>query len=326
MPRKTGRAATSQALGLWLLALGLLSCDQDKLPGTVGTLERDRIELIAETREPIVAIHVSEGDQVAVGDLLVELDDRRLAAQLAEREAVRDRAAASLAELVRGPRNEEIREATARLDEAAATIALATPELERARALVAAEVEAQRQLDEAKAVYEGAVARRDAARATLDRLVAGATAEELDQARALVAESEAKITAIRLDIARTRIVASRAGQIDALPYEVGEQPPSGGVVVVLLVGELPYARVYVPAHLRPRVRPGLEATVRVDGVDTPLAARVRTVSGEASFTPFFALTERDRSRLSYLAEVDLTDEAAGELPNGLPVEVEFAAE
>ncbi len=329
LQRKVGRPVTSSlTFGLQLLFLGLLltSCDRETQPGAVGTLERDRIELIAEVREPIVAIPVTEGDQVAVGDLLVELDDRRLAAQLAARMAARDRAAATLAELVRGTRNEEIREARARLHEAEAAIAQAAPELQRARSLVAAEVEAQRRLDEAEAVYQGAVARRGAARATLDRLVEGPTAEQLDQVRAQVAESEAAITAGRLDLDRTRIVASRAGRIDALPYEVGEQPPAGGVVAVLLAGELPYARVYVPAHLRPRVRPGTAATVRVDGFEAPFAGRVRTVAGEASFTPFFALTERDRGRLSYLAEVDLTDQAAGELASGLPVEVEFVAE
>ena len=56
-----------------------------------------------------------------------------------------------------------------------------------------------------------------------------------------------------------------------------------------------------------------------------LAGRVRTVSSEAVFTPFFALTERDRGRLSYLAEVDLVEPRAAELPTGLPVEVRFGA-
>jgi HlyD family secretion protein len=50
---------------------------------------------------------------------------------------------------------------------------------------------------------------------------------------------------------------------------------------------------------------------------------VRTVSSEASFTPYFALTERDRGHLAYVAEIDLPDQAAGDLPTGLPVEVSF---
>ena len=51
---------------------------------------------------------------------------------------------------------------------------------------------------------------------------------------------------------------------------------------------------------------------------------VRWVSADASFTPYFALTEHDRSRLSYLAEIDLPG-AAG-LPSGVPLQADFPAE
>jgi HlyD family secretion protein len=52
-----------------------------------------------------------------------------------------------------------------------------------------------------------------------------------------------------------------------------------------------------------------------------LNGTVRFVAGEASFTPYYALTQRDRGRLSYVAEVDLTDAAAQALPVGVPLEV-----
>ena len=48
---------------------------------------------------------------------------------------------------------------------------------------------------------------------------------------------------------------------------------------------------------------------------------IRWISSEAAFTPYFALTQHDRSRLSYLAEIDLTD--GGDLPAGIPVEARF---
>ncbi|HDY8081979.1 TPA: hypothetical protein RQL02_004964, partial [Vibrio vulnificus] len=46
---------------------------------------------------------------------------------------------------------------------------------------------------------------------------------------------------------------------------------------------------------------------------------------EASFTPYYALTEEERSRLMYLAEVDLT-EAAHALPSGVPTQVDLNGE
>jgi len=116
--------------------------------------------------------------------------------------------------------------------------------------------------------------------------------------------------------------APRAGRVDALPFELGERPSAGAVVAVLLVGETPYARVYVPEPVRAQITPGSPAQVFVDGVEQPFAAKVRRVSSDAVFTPYFALTERDRTRLSYLAEVVLEGEAHG-LAAGVPVEVVF---
>jgi HlyD family secretion protein len=71
------------------------------------------------------------------------------------------------------------------------------------------------------------------------------------------------------------------------------------------------------------VRAGGAASVHVDGMERAFGARVRTVANEATFTPFFALTEEDRGRLVYLAEVDLVDPEAHDLPTGVPVEASF---
>ena len=73
--------------------------------------------------------------------------------------------------------------------------------------------------------------------------------------------------------------------------------------------------------MRSQVTPGSEVTVHIDGIDHAYAGRVRFVSAQSAFTPYFALTQKDRSRLSYLMEVTLTEPAARELPTGVPVEV-----
>jgi HlyD family secretion protein len=287
----------------------------------VGTLERDRIELIAEAQEPIVEIRVREGQSVQEGELLLRHDGGRLEAQVARAEGARDRAAARLAELVRGPRAERIREARARLSGMESLLATAERDLDRTRMLVEQGVAAPERLDRDQARRDDALASRDAARAVLEELERGSTDEELQQARAALSEAEASLTDLRIQRERLLVRAPRAGQIDALPYEVGERPPPGAVVVVMLADTAPYARVYVPEPLRVRFRPGLAVSVRVDGIDRDLAGRVRSVSHEAAFTPYFALTERDRSRLAYLAEVDLIEPQSRDLPTGLPVEV-----
>jgi HlyD family secretion protein len=111
--------------------------------------------------------------------------------------------------------------------------------------------------------------------------------------------------------------------VDNLPYRLGDQAPLGAPLVVMLVGDAPYARVYVPEALRAQVKVGSQARVRAQGVDQVWQGKVRMIRSDATFTPYYALTGQDVSRLSYLAEIQLGEEAKG-LPAGLPVSAEFS--
>jgi HlyD family secretion protein len=79
----------------------------------------------------------------------------------------------------------------------------------------------------------------------------------------------------------------------------------------------------VPEPLRTKFLPGTRTRVRVDGRNGELTGVVRFVSAEAAFTPYYALTKDDRSRLAYLAQIDLDEKAAIEVPTGMPVQVEL---
>lgn len=317
------RFVMPRVVTLVLIIAGLGACREQSagLP-PVGTLARDRIELTAEAHEPVIEIRVREGNAVASGDVLLRLDPLQSEAELARVQAAKVRAEQRLAELIRGPRQETILEAQAMLRGAEAGLVNARAEYVRVKALVGDQLISRAELDRAKAALDRAVASRDEARAKLAALLEGTTVEALEQARATVAEASAAVEHAALSHDRLTVRAPVAGIIDVLPFEVGERPPLGAVVAVLLSGNA-YARVYLPALVRPQVKPGLAATVHVDGLNEAVAGRVRFVSSEAAFTPYFALTERDRSRLNYLAEIDLVDDQAHNLPAGVPVEVDF---
>jgi HlyD family secretion protein len=289
----------------------------------VGTLERDRIEIKVESAEPILAIPVVDGQQVLAGTLLLQQDPARAQAKLAGASAERDRLKARLAELERGPRQEEIRESRARLEGQQALTVNAAAELQRVRAMFERELTSEAILDVAEANWKSATADETAAREALAALLNGTTPEELQQAAAAVEVAEAQALIAEIELQRTRLLAPVAGVVDKVLFELGERPPANTTVAVLLDGSSAYARVYVPEHMRARIQPGNEVAVRIDGVDEPLQGTVRWVSSDASFTPYFALTEHDRSRLSYLAEIDVPG-AAG-LPSGVPLEATLPA-
>jgi HlyD family secretion protein len=118
---------------------------------------------------------------------------------------------------------------------------------------------------------------------------------------------------------RHTVTAPRAGIVEALPYKVGERPAAGRPVAILLADGVPYARVYVPEPLRAQYVAGTRVEAAVDGRKERLHGTVRYIAAEAAFTPYYSLTQKDRSRLAYLAEITLDDAAA--LPAGIPVQV-----
>jgi HlyD family secretion protein len=311
-------------LSLLIPVLALAACDRSDTTYMVGTLERDRIELKVESSEPIVSIHVEDGQSVSAGDPVMEQDATRAEAQLARLRSQRDQATARLAELVRGPREESIREARAGLDAARATRVNAASDLGRTREIFDKGLSSEGRLESAETRLKTSVAKEKAASEALGRLLNGTTVEELDQAEASLLAAEAQVKAAQVDLDRTQTIAPVAGVVDKVLFQLGERPAPGTTVAVILDGSRTFARVYVPAHLRSRVQPGKRIDVHIDGIDSLQQGTVRWVSADASFTPYFALTEHDRSRLSYLAEIDLPD--ASHLPAGIPLEADFPTE
>jgi HlyD family secretion protein len=253
----------------------------------VGTLERDRIELVAEAQEPIVQVSVHEGQQVAAGQVILQLDTTRF-------QALTDQALAACNQV------------KARTAGDKATLLEAEKNFKRIEALVNKNVRSPADLDAARAA-------RDTARAMLD-----ADNSALEGAQAALADA-------RLTLARLTVQAPRAAVVDSLPFHVGERPPVHAVVVVLLATDSAYAQVYVPEPLLTQVRPGLRATIRFDGDEHTYTGNVRFVSANAAFTPYYALNDRDRSRLAYLAKIYLDGANLDELPTGAPVSVDFPA-
>ena len=310
----------------WIAAaalLGAAACAPENPDAMVGTLERDRIELKAESDEPILAIHVADGQTVGPGELILEQDHRRHQARLDRAAALHGQAAARLAELQRGPRQEAIREAQARLSASEALARDALADFERAGEIFERGLSSEADRDHARAQWEANSARAQADREALAALLQGTTVEELQQAQAALDAAEAGVREAALSLERLRVTAPAGGRLDKVLFEVGERPPPGATLAVLLDGARSYARIYVPEHLKARVRPGTTLEIRIDGMDGSYSGTVSWVSSDAGFTPYFALTEHDRSRLSYLAEVDI--EGVGSLPGGLPLEARLPA-
>lgn len=307
-------------IGALLSVLLLAGCHSKTEGLLLGTLEWDRIGLPAEASEPVLALDVQEGSMVKAGDRLLRLDGRRMQARIAQAQAQLEQQQARLSELANGARSETLDAARADVASAVAARDEARKQYARQAELAGKQLVARSTLDTARATRDRSEAAVAAAQAQLRELTQGTRSEQLAQAEAAVKSAEAALAELRLSAGKLDVHAPRDARVDALPFKPGDQPAVGANLASLLVGDAPYARVFVPASERAKVKEGQKYVLTVEGVDREWHAHVRAISSEASFTPYYALTGDDASRLVYRAELVLEDGEAKDLPAGLPVQ------
>lgn len=305
-----------------LIFLLLAGCDSSTPHLALGTLERDRIAHTATVNEVVVALPVPQGSIVKKGTVLVKLDDTLQNAQVHKAEAGVAQANANLEKLRNGARVEDVAAASAKV--AGANAALVESVASYGRSL-----ELKKQKVVSKAFLDKALALRDASRATLRnsqeqlrKLTNGTRIEDLRAAEALLAAAKAVLASEKKRLADLTIVATRDGILDNLPWNLGERVTVGSPVAIVLAGKSPFARIYVPEPYRIKVKVGDQLTVHIDGLAKSVMGTVSWISTEPAFTPYYALNQDERSRLMYLAKVQLPDSESS-LPNGVPAQVEL---
>jgi HlyD family secretion protein len=306
-------------LALVVITLAIVSCAK-KQPEALGTLERDRIAHTATAAEVIVELPVQQGDPVTVGTVLVRLDSTLQQARTEHARADVARAEAQLDKLRNGARVEEVAAAQAEVVGARANLIEAEHAFKRQKSLMLRELTSQANLDKKRATRDSVSAKLISTQEQLRKLTNGTREEDLRMGESELAAARALLANETKLLSDLTITASRNGILDNLPWNLGERVSIGSPVAVVLAGAVPYARVYIPEPWRVQITIGTELTVQIDGIDDAFPGTVRWISHEPAFTPYYALNQSERSRLVYLAEVQLTADAS-DLPSGVPAQV-----
>ncbi|MCL1124865.1 HlyD family secretion protein [Shewanella surugensis] len=299
----------------------LASCGQ-KRDGNValGSLIRERVALTATANEIVTALPFKKGDRVKKGDLLVQLYNLRQKAIVDKTLADVAEQEANLIKLQNGARKEDIAAAQATLNDAEASLVFAEKTLARTKDLLASNLTSKAQYDQDVANQKTSEASRNNAREALLKLTNGTRPEDLDSAEASVNAAKAAYEAEKITYDQLSVVATRDGILNNLPWNLGERVSENSPVAVILSGDTPYVRAYIPEPYRAKLKVGSQVTVKVDGVENSFQGTISWISMDSAYTPYYALNEKERSRLVYLADVDLPD-SANDLPSGLPAQV-----
>ena len=305
---------------LSFICLLLTACNNDKPNIALGTLERDRIAHTATVSEIITELPIRAGSKVNKGMVLVKLDDTLQTALVSKAQAQVEQAKANLDKARNGARAEEVASAKAQVAGAKAALVKSRANYARAQSLIKSNLTSQETLDNTLAARDENLAKLNSAQEQLLQLVNGTRIEDLAIAEAILATNLAVLASEQKKLSDLTITAKRYGILDNLPWNLGERVTAGSPVAIVLAGKAPFARVYIPEPYRVQIKVGDSLSVQIDGLSQLIEGKVRWISTEPAFTPYYALNQAERANLMYLAEIMLPDSAA-DLPIGIPVQV-----
>ncbi len=306
-------------LAIIMLLIGVGCSRQDTDERLVGYIEAEYVYVASAQPGWVVSMSHSEGDFVAAGDVLFELDKGEQNALYAEAAARVAQADAQARDIATGARPAEISALEAQYQEASARFSLAKAEMDRSLPLVAEGIEAKVLGDQLIANYKAAAARvRSAEQAIEIARLAGRTATR-DAADASKATADATLAQAEWHLNQRTVTAKTDGRVDFVFHRQGEYVVAGTPVVALLPPDSLKVKFFVPQSELTRLKTGNTVRVRTDGVAQDIDARVVYIADEAEFTPPVIYSAGSREKLVFLVEARLP-EGTGLRP-GLPVDV-----
>ncbi len=180
------------------------------------------IEVSSKVIGKVAWVGVEKGHHVRGGQVLVRLEDSEYRAQLAQAQANLAVAHARLKELETGSRPQEIDAARAAMEQAAADFQNNELIFKRTKDLAQQGIASQQQLDNATAAYEMSKAKLESARKNHELIKIGPRIEQIDYARAQVAQARAAVDYAQTMLDSTLIRAPVTGTVLERLVEKGE--------------------------------------------------------------------------------------------------------
>lgn len=282
-----------------------------------GSIDMRTVDLAFEESGRLASVLYEEGGQVKAGEILARLDESRYRIARDQAASFVGVAQAQLNLLLAGSRVEEIDIARAKLKAAEANLVLSERTCKRYRDMG----KASSALVRDEACYRASADRalRDEAKRTLDMLLAGTRAEEIEVARATLKQTQSQLADAQRALDNCTLYAPADGVIRSRLKEPGDMVGASAPIYEMALMNPLWARVYIDEPNLGLITMGQKVAVSVDSFpNKTFNASVGFISSVAEFTPKTVQTEAIRTNLVY--EVRLTvEDPEGLLRLGMPV-------
>lgn len=269
---------------LMSVAVSVASCQRPH-DSVSGTIEVDEVHVGPRMGGRVEKILASEGDRLAAGTLIAELDAPELRAR-------RD---LMLAQIEAAERDVEAQAA----------------QLEFQRA----DAKRQQELLRSKTVSPSEAERAQS--------VANAQEKTLAAAEGRVAQTRAQLDEVEAQLREMQVVAPADSVLEILSVKVGDVLPANREVATLLLPQHLWVRVYVPEPWLGLIKLQDKVRVHVDSFrDDEFSGSVEQINRQAEFTPRNVQTTEDRIRQVFGVKIRL-ENRDDKLRAGMSADVTF---
>jgi HlyD family secretion protein len=307
-----------------VVALSVLAACQRHADNRVqGYAEGEFVYVAAPYAGALETLSVQRGAQVKAGDPLFKLESGAEQAARDEAERRLAQARATLEDMKKGKRPQEIESIEAQLRQARAALILSEKELARQQELFRTGASTAQDFDRARSTHDQDRQRVSQLEADLATAQLASRDDQIVAAEATARAQEAALARADWDLSQKKQSAPQSGLVFDTLYFQGEWVAAGRPVVVLLPPENIKVRAFVPEQRIGAIHPGDTARVFVDGAGATFTGKVSYISPQAEYTPPVIYSRESRTKLVFMIELRFDRETAGKLHPGQPVDVEF---
>lgn len=325
-------------MGLMVLLTGCSQKTSDLI--LTGSVEGKQLIVSSQISGTVTQLLVNSGDVVKAGTPLMQLDDRELQLQMDKLEIAKQIAELQYKDLKNGASKALIRQQIAVRDQLKVQLEGSSEELNYlqrqlsdAKALVSSGANASAKIDELQLQIERETTKYNAiqeqvkaAQAQLSQTLEGAVDEKLQQALLQIHLKEKEIEQALLSIEKTKIVSPKAGTIQTVNYEVGEQVMAGQKLFAIVdEGDLEL-KVYVrekdlsriEVGKRVKLMPTFEMATAPDAIITYIASK-------AEFTPKNVESKESKQEMVFEVRIKIAD-TTQQIKPGMYMDVDLERE
>jgi HlyD family secretion protein len=293
---------------------------QDEHNVIYGNVDIREVKVAFRQPGRIELIYVEDGDRVKKGELLAEIDPLPLQRQLELSRAKLAVAQAQLADLVAGPRMQEIESAKQEVIRLTATLKNSRSNYFRQKDLRKTGATSIGNLDNAQARFAETNAALIAAKQYLSLLQEGTKTEKLAIARQQVTVAEAQLAIKQIALQDSWLYAPQAGVVLTRIVEPGAMVNAGSPVLSLSLREPLYIRAYINETMLGQISSGDLVTIHTDSSSQPFSGKIGFISPKAEFSPKSVETPELRTSLVYRIRIVVDGDNKG-LNQGQPVTI-----